>query len=319
MNPVIIEVALNGSSKDHGNLNIPHEAADVVRDAIACLEAGAAIIHTHADNFGTVQGCIDRYLESYRPILARHPDAILCPAGVEMLMKPDAYGAPAFGLAGSGGMGAVEQAYAHVEALTQAGVKMFIADPGTLNFTRGNAEDGTPLAEELTYINTYGDMKVFFDILRANRAGPSISVFEPGFLRATIAYHKAGRLPAGSFVKLYFGGDYNPFSRKKTGAGFGLPPTPKALDAYLEMLEGTGLPWSVAVIGGDVVACGLAKYALEQGGSVRVGVEDFGGERKPSNLELLEALKAVIRQTGREIADCATAARLLGIPEMAPA
>ena len=29
----------------------------------------------------------------------------------------------------------------------------------------------------------------------------------PGFLRATLAYHRAGRLPAGAFVKFYFGGD----------------------------------------------------------------------------------------------------------------
>ena len=49
-----------------------------------------------------------------------------------------------------------------------------------------------------------------------------------------------------------------------SGVTFGLPPTVRALEAYLEMLEGSGLPWSVAVIGGDIVACGLARAALER-------------------------------------------------------
>ena len=30
--------------------------------------------------------------------------------------------------------------------------------------------------------------------------------------------------------------------------------------AYLEMLDGTGLPWSVATLGGDVVGCGRTRF-----------------------------------------------------------
>jgi hypothetical protein len=52
-----------------------------------------------------------------------------------------------------------------------------------------------------------------------------------------------------------------------------LPPTRAALDAYLEMLDGASLPWAVAVIGGDVIASGLARLALERGGHLRVGLE----------------------------------------------
>ena len=80
-------------------------------------------------------------------------------------------------------------------------------------------------------------------------AAPSISVFEPGFLRTTLALHRAGRVPAGAIVKLYFGGELE----------FGLPPTAAGLAAYLELLEPSGLPWSVAVLGGDVLDSGLAE------------------------------------------------------------
>ena len=52
-------------------------------------------------------------------------------------------------------------------------------------------------------------------------------------------------------VKLYFGGELE----------FGLRPTVTALEAYLELLEPSGLSWSVAVPGGDVVGCGLAELA----------------------------------------------------------
>jgi len=38
-------------------------------------------------------------------------------------------------------------------------------------------------------------------------------------------------------VKLYFGGDHSYLDGRR-GVSFGLPPTAKALDAYLEMLDG---------------------------------------------------------------------------------
>ena len=47
------------------------------------------------------------------------------------------------------------------------------------------------------------------------------------------------------------------------------------------MLDGCDLPWAVAVIGGDVVGSGLARLALERGGHVRVGLEDYAGPRTP--------------------------------------
>jgi 3-keto-5-aminohexanoate cleavage enzyme len=83
-------------------------------------------------------------------------------------------------------------------------------------------------------------------------------------LRAALTWQRRGRLPAGAMVKLYFGGELE----------FGLPPTASGLDAYLELLEPSGLPWSVAVLGGDVVGCGPAERAIRRGGHVRVELED---------------------------------------------
>ena len=106
-------------------------------------------------------------------------------------------------------------------------------------------------------------------------------------------------------IKLYF------------GAGktlFGLPPTRAALEAYLDMLEGTGLPWLVSAQGGDVVACGLARLALERGGHLQVGLEP-SADRTRGNVDLVRDAVALAAEVGRPVADCAGAARLLGLPE----
>jgi len=119
-------------------------------------------------------------------------------------------------------------------------------------------------------------------------------------------------LPPGTLIKLYFGGDHDYFGRR--GATFGLPPTRAALEAYLEMLDGSGLPWSVAVVGGDLIGSGLARLALERDGHLRVGLEDYVGPRTPTNEELVREAAALVREVGRPVAGCADAAALLGLP-----
>jgi uncharacterized protein (DUF849 family) len=71
------------------------------------------------------------------------------------------------------------------------------------------------------------------------------------------------------------------------------------------MLTPTGLPWSVAVLGGDVIACGLARLALERGGHLRVGLEDYQGPRQPTNEELVREAVALCAEVGRPVATCA--------------
>ena len=50
------------------------------------------------------------------------------------------------------------------------------------------------------------------------------------------------------------------------------------------------------------------------GGHVRVGLEDFGGERTPTNVALVEEVVALAKAAGRKIATPAEAARILGLP-----
>ena len=184
---------------------------------------------------------------------------------------------------------------------------MSLVDPGSVNV--GLTSEGTvpePAAPE-PYQNSYADIEHMFARSAVLRAAPSISIFEPGFLRTALTLHRHGRVPPGAIVKLYFGGSLE----------FGLPPTERALDAYVELLGPSGLPWSVAVLGGDVVGCGLARLALERGGHLRVGLEDFHdaqAPRTPTNAELLDGALALLGRLGRRPATCAETREMLGVP-----
>ncbi len=288
--PVIIEAALNGATPKSRNAAVPRTPDEVASDAVRCIDAGASIIHNHNDD--AVIGArpthdAEPYLEAWRQILKQRPETILYPT------------------MGSGGPGTdVRARYSHIETLAEAGVLgQGLVDPGSVNLGPTDA-DGRPSAVDLTYVNTFGDARHMFDTCARLDLGPSISIFEPGFLRVALAYHEAGAVPPGAMVKLYFGGPR---------MHFGLQPTAAGLEAYLDMLEGSGLSWSVAVLGGDVIGCGLAELALLRGGHVRVGLEDFGGPGQPSNVQLVEQLVELAARCGRDVADAATARTVLGL------
>jgi uncharacterized protein (DUF849 family) len=294
MQPLMIEAALNGSTPKSRNPHTPKTPPEIAADALACLEAGAGIIHTHIDGYElTGDAAVARYMEGWAPVQAARPDAIL-------------YSTVAGGKT-------AEERFGHYRALAQAGMDMGAFDPGSVNLAT-HGEDGLPGKAQFVYSTTFRDIAFLVDLLAENGLGPSIAVYEPGFLRATLAYHKAGRLPAGAFVKFYFGGPYNMIDGQLSPVTFGLPPTEKALDAYLEMMEGCDLPWAVTVLGGDVTELGLARLAIERGGHVRVGLEDYGGDRQPSNAELVAEVVAMARAAGRPVATCAETAALLALP-----
>ncbi len=293
--PVIIEAAINGATSRERNPNVPLTPAEIAADALACLGAGAAIVHNHIDDFALAgKAAAARYLEGWRAVVRECPDAIL-------------YATVAVG-------GSIAERFAHVPVLADSGLmRMGVFDPGSVNLGAAG-DDGLPGPLEFVYVNSYADIGYVAELLARHRLGPSVSIFEPGFLRTALAYHRAGRLPRGAFIKLYFGGEQGYLGGSASGVTFGLPPTRAALEAYLELLEGCDLPWAAAVVGGDLAASGLARLVLERGGHVRVGLEDYAGSRTPANAELVAEVVDLARRVGRPIASCTDTARLLGLP-----
>ena len=301
MTAVIVEAAINGTTTKGRNPHVPRQPEELASDALACFAAGAAIVHNHVDRV-LVPGpeAAARYLEGWAPVFAARPDALVYPT-------------TNFGPGVAG-------AYAHMEPLADAGrLRIGIIDPGSVNLG-GVADDGLPAAPGFVYANSYGDIRYQAELCARLALGPSMAIFEPGWLRAALAWHRAGRLPRGAMVKLYFGGDhgYPTTGSERGGAPFGLPPTRRALDAYGELLEGVDLPWSVAVIGGDLLASPVARAALERGAHLHVGLEDFAGGRTPTNEELVREAVALCAEVGRSVAGCDEAAAILDLPRPRP-
>jgi uncharacterized protein (DUF849 family) len=289
--PLIIEAAINGATPQAANPHVPRTVAEIVTDACACIDAGAAIVHHHNDDsLLDARHAAQPYREAWTRIYERHPDALLYPT-----------------MGGGGAHTTIQERYAHVEELADAGVlRMALVDPGSVSLGPLDAE-GLPAPIDLVYQNTFADVRYMIDVCRARGVGAHISIFEPGFLRVALAYHAAGRLPAGVKIQLYFGGPLLPF---------GLPPAAASLEAYLAMLDGSDLPWMVGVLGGNVSAT-LAELAIARGGHVRVGLEDYAGSKQPSNAELVTDVVRMAQRLRRPIATAAQAAEILRLPSTA--
>jgi 3-keto-5-aminohexanoate cleavage enzyme len=289
--PVIIEAALNGVTSKHRNPLVPITADEHAKDALACVDAGATVIHTHtADMLAPVEQVVEQYADAYRPVVDTHPGIICYPTT---------------------GVGpTIEERYRHVELLDDMGLtRAAFVDTGSVNLG-GTGADGLPAGSGYVYKNDFADVAHKMRVCAGRGLGPSIAVFEPGFLRVVLAYHHAGALPAGTLVKLYFSQ-----SGYLGGGGplWGMPPIIEALDLYLAMLGDASIPWAVAVLGGSLLDSPIARAALERGGHLRVGLEDY--DHGPANAEQVAAAAALCNETGRAVASIADAARVLRLPK----
>jgi 3-keto-5-aminohexanoate cleavage enzyme len=295
--PVLIEAALNGLTSRERSPHVPIAPAEIAADALACLDAGAALLHAHNhDIFLWGRAAADAYAEAWRPVLAMRPDTLWYPT---LCVGPT-----------------VADRIAHQEMLaTELGLRFAVVDPGSTNLGWPGA-DGLP--EGIVYSNDYAAIRAGFDQCDRLALAPSLAIYEPGFLQTTLAWWRAGRLPRGAMVKLYFGGEWGMLARGR-GVSFGLPPLASALEAYLDMLAGTDLPWSVSVWGGDLLATPVARLALERGGHLHVGLEEhFDPERKPTNAELVREAAELAAKVGRPVARHAEAVALLDLPAPRP-
>ena len=293
--PAIVEAALNGGTRPEDNPNVPRSSEELARDALACLDAGAAVVHTHApDVRAGPERAAELYLEHFRPVLERRPDALLYPTIV--------FDSP------------IERRIGHLPILAEkCGLRIGLMEPGSGSFVR-TGDDGLPVPSESAYTNTPVEIRYMAEKCEDWGLGPSMVIFEPGFLRHALVYARAGRLPRGAFMRLTLCGGSSYRGPGHVDLLCGLPNTPSGLDAYLDMLEGFSLPWAASVASGDVFENGVARHALERGGHLRVGLEDYAGPHRPSNPELVERAAALAAQVGRPLATPAEAARILDLP-----
>jgi len=255
--------------------------------ATAAKALGVDKVSIDGVSYGTFVA--EQYAIAFRPVVEQHPGVVCYPTT---------------------GIGpTIQDRYGHVELLDDMGlVRSGFVDTGSVNLG-GTGKDGLPPNSSYVYTNTFADIAYKMDVCRTRGLGPSIAIFEPGFMRVVRAYYDAGALPAGTLVKFYFSaGGY-------LGGGqplWGAPPIIEALDLYLAMLGDADIPWAVAVLGGSLLETPIARAALERGGHLRIGLEDW--DAGPTNREQTTAAAELCRSVGRTVADPADAAGVLGLP-----
>jgi uncharacterized protein (DUF849 family) len=288
MAKVMIEAAINGNAKKKFNPHIAYSPADISADAIAACKAGAALVHFHIREPETGKWLHDvpTYAEVFRRIRAACQPLLFPTINTE---------------------GEAVERFNHFIELSKDPVTkpdLSAADMGSLNLVSYDPRAKKVNNEGFVYSNSYETLRYFLEVSRELGLRPTLQIFDPSFLRAALIFLDQGILTEPLMLKFYFGAPEQPF---------GLPPTLKSLEAYLEMIKGIRANWFAATLGGDNLP--LVPLIVSLGGHVRVGLEDYQYTREGqlSNPQIVERAAAVIRAMGHEVATPAEARALLEV------
>ena len=280
---VWLEVSLNGGGGLKHQHLMPISVERMIEEGIACVEAGAAIVHIHVYDPETEKPCEDSdlYAEVIEGIRAK-ADAIV-------------YGTlPIIGSRACREPEDVKGRYAAVEALVARGLLAWtVVDPGTVNFARydelGRDRDG------FVYQNPDAHIRHGLAIAERHGLHPSFAIYEPGFARQGAAMLARFPIAPTPIYRLMFSEGYS----------FSFPPEIYGLEAYLKLLDqvAPGAPWMVAGLLVDIRP--MIAPAVERGGHVRVGLEDAPRLFERGNPWWVEEAARRIREAGGEPATAA--------------
>jgi uncharacterized protein (DUF849 family) len=283
---VWLEVALNGPWTQQRQPLAPVTAERLVEEAVACADAGAAVVHLHAyDDAGRPREAYELYAPVFEAIRRRRD--VVCYPTVPMGPTP------------SSGPQEARARYDTVARLAHAGlVEWAVVDPGSV--TLATTDELAGGGDGFLYANSASDVRTGLQLCAEHGLVPSYAVYEPGFLR--LGAHLAAAVPASPRPVYRF-----MFS---TAFTFGLPPTDWALEAQLRLLDvcDPGAHWMVAGLG--VELDGLWDAATARGGHLRVGLEDAPLGSTTGNVDLVAQAARAVAAAGRQLATPAEVRRV---------
>ena len=287
MKKLIIEVRMNEAAKKADNANVPYTPDEIVADALACAEAGAAVVHFHARN---ADGTESNRIEDYRQILA----------GVRA--KADVMVHPTLGLFHGADP---DQRLAHIRDLSEhSNLKPDIAplDMGSNNVDRWDPEAQDFKGEGFVYRNTTGDLRAMAERLKAWGVKPEIALWNVANGRLMGRFIDAGLLKEPVLAVLTLAGEEHPWGHAATSAG---------LRAYVDNLPDRRIEWTVLCHGANLLR--LAPEIISLGGHIAIGLGDYAYAEldRPSNAELVRRVAEIARTMGREVATPREARELL--------
>jgi len=286
----IIEVGLNEFTTKSQNPHVPYGPDEVAADAVACAEAGAAVVHFHAraDDGNQDWSGAERYQRAMGLIAARS-DVVTYPS----YFRDHAH---IWELAASapGGPGSMLASY---------DVPQEVVGPRLWNDRARRFEDPP--------FDTVGGDAPPDPLAEMRRLGvrPTVNVFDVGEARWLTLAIRAGMFPGPVYVKLFL------CEQLVTG------PFPDAhgIDAYLSQfppgldIECTIVPYTMMDAGG---AEHLLRAALARGLHVRVGIGDSPYAYPTArNADLVARAVELVREAGLEPATPSDVRDRLGLDQ----
>jgi 3-keto-5-aminohexanoate cleavage enzyme len=290
MDKLIIKVGLNEWVMKEANPHSPYSPEEIAEDIIRCARAGASVFHFHAREPKTgAQRRADTKLfaEAFR----------IAQGAVDCIIAP-----------GYEGPKPLEQRFSHWEELAKdptVRFEMGVFDIGQFNLTSYEELKAGRAPQLETFNNQHADMKWCFEFAKKLGIGYTLGIREPGHLRSLVAYHEYGWLPEPLALKFYLSAKHP----------YGLPPTVKGLEMYVDMIPaGLKHVWFTEIKGSDI-HIPLSSVAVAMGGHVRTGLGDnWIVQGKPiANIEYVEHFANLAECCGRGVATPQEARRMLGI------
>jgi len=291
---IIIEARVNELATRRGNPHVPFLPHEIITDAKACYDEGAAIVHFHGR---TADGAPDHdpafYLETNAGIRALS-DILIHPTLGYVANDTDA----------KGRFAAIEE----MMKSTDTAPDFAPMDTGSVNVDWWNPENGTYDTTELIYKNSTGTLMYFADRIRHFGLTPYLVSWNVSFTRQIEQFLKMGVLPQPAYIC---------FCMTDEIIFAGHPGTAEGLDAHTTFLpKEFDTVWTVVNYKGDLFE--LTEKIIRQGGHISIGLGDYAymdGARHLTNAEVIAKVVAQSRALGREPATVAETRNILKMPE----
>lgn len=283
--PAIITCAVTGVLTNPKQHPVPVTVEQMAAAAKQAFDAGATIMHLHYRNQTDGLG----HMPTWEPkVCAEITEAVrqACP-GVIINMSTGVMGSDVSG---------------PVEAMKAVKPEIAACNAGSLNYLKAR-RNGTWAWPPLVFDNPVSKVQTMLDVMNEVGAMPEFECFDVGIVRSVGLFTDVGMAehPHYNFVM---------------GVASGMPADPRLLPLLIDYRR-EGCTWEVTAIGRQDV-WPLHRRAAELGGALRTGLEDTfylpNGDRATSNGQLIDAMVAMAREAGREIATPAQARAAMGLP-----
>ena len=292
LDKIIIEARVNELATRRGNPHVPFRPKEIIADAKACYDEGAAIVHFHGRmEDGSPDHDPAFYLETNAGIRAQS-DILIHPTLGYVANDVDA----------KGRFAAVEQMMQSAETAPDFAPM----DVGSVNVDWWNPEEGQYDTTELIYKNSTATLLYFAERIKHFNLTPYLVSWNISFTRQIEQFLKMGVLQAPAYIC---------FCMTDEIIFAGHPGTAAGLDAHTTFLpKDFACVWTVVSYKGDLFA--LTEKIIREGGHISIGLGDYAykdGERNLTNAEVIAKVVAQARALGREPASVAETRTLLNM------